>query len=113
MAKDRTQSPAASGSGSGQWVACHDTLVCTGAKPIQRWCVRVGDKRGPLIAVMLSKDAAHLLAAAPDLLAAAQSTLTGLNGRMKLAAAAGVPIPVFYGIADLHAAIARATGAAP
>lgn len=52
------------------WVACHDTLVCSGAKQNQKWCVREGNKKGPLIAVMLTKEIAHLLVAAPDMLAA-------------------------------------------
>lgn len=52
-----------------KWVACHDTLVCTGAAKIQKWCVREGDAKGPLVAVMLTKDVAHALAAAPELLA--------------------------------------------
>jgi len=38
-------------------------------KRIQKWCVREGDERGPLIAVMLTKEVAHLLAAAPQMLA--------------------------------------------
>lgn len=49
------------------WIACHDTLVCSGAKQIQKWCVREGDEKGPLIAVMLTKEVARMLAAAPDL----------------------------------------------
>lgn len=49
------------------WIACHDTMVCFGAKNIQKWCVRVGDKRGPLVAVMLTKEVAHALAAAPEM----------------------------------------------
>lgn len=57
-----------------KWVACHDTMVCAGAKSIQKWCVRAcvreGDEKGPLIAVMLTKDVAHVLAAAPDMVTA-------------------------------------------
>jgi hypothetical protein len=49
------------------WIACHDTLVCMGAKQIQKWCVREGDKNGPLIAVMLTKEVAHLLAASREM----------------------------------------------
>lgn len=51
-----------------KWIACHDTLVCTGSKQIQKWCVREGNEKGPLIAVMLTKDVAHALAAAPEML---------------------------------------------
>ena len=58
---------APSGHSGAEWVACHDTLVCMGAKQIQKWCVRDGSDRGPLIAVMLTKDVAHILAAAPEL----------------------------------------------
>jgi hypothetical protein len=53
-----------------KWIACHDTLVCIGARSIQKWCVREGDAKGPLIAVMLTKDVAYLLAAAPEMLEA-------------------------------------------
>lgn len=53
-----------------KWVACHDTLVCFGAKQIQKWCVRVGNDKGELVAVMLTKEVAHALAAAPEILAA-------------------------------------------
>lgn len=52
---------------------------------------------------------ARLIAAAPDLLAAAQTVLADLNARIE--AARGGPVPLFRGIADLHAAIARATAA--
>lgn len=52
------------------WVACHDALVCMGAKQIQKWCVRERDENGALIAVMLTKEVAHILAAAPQALAA-------------------------------------------
>lgn len=60
------------------WVACHDTLVCAGAKQIQKWCVREGDDKGPLIAVMLTKDVAHVFAAAPDMLAALQNLVADI-----------------------------------
>lgn len=53
-----------------KWIACHDALVCFGESKVQKWCVRVGDKKGPLVAVMLTKEVAHALAAAPDLIAA-------------------------------------------
>lgn len=53
-----------------KWIAGHDTLVCAGAKRIQKWCVREGHARGPLIAVMLTKDVARALAAAPEMIAA-------------------------------------------
>jgi hypothetical protein len=53
-----------------KWIACHDTLVCMGASQLQKWCVREGDEKGPLVAVMLTKDVAHILAAGPDLLIA-------------------------------------------
>lgn len=52
------------------WIACHDTLVCMGAKKIQKWCVREDDEKGPLVAVMLTKDVAHALAASPEMVAA-------------------------------------------
>jgi hypothetical protein len=48
-------------------IACHDTLVCSGAKRTHRWCVRDGNEKGPLVAVMLTKEVAHALAAAPEM----------------------------------------------
>lgn len=54
----------------GSWIACHDTLVCMGAKSIQKWCVREGDAKGPLVAVMLTKEVAHALAASPEMIVA-------------------------------------------
>lgn len=54
---------------------------------------------------------ARLISAAPDLLAAAQTVLAGLNARID--AAPSTAKPVFNGIADLHDAIGKATGAAP
>lgn len=56
---------------------------------------------------------ARLIAAAPDLYAAAQAVLDGLHVRIDSASQAGQPVPVFTGIADLHAALARAKGATP
>lgn len=53
---------------------------------------------------------ARLIAAAPDLLAAAREVLAGLNARIDAASAAGKPVPMFAGVASLHAAIAKATG---
>ena len=51
---------------------------------------------------------ARLIAAAPDLLAAAQVVLAGLHARIDAADLSAVP--VFSGIAELHDAISRATG---
>lgn len=54
---------------------------------------------------------ARLIAAAPELLAAAKKMLDGLNARIDAASAeGGRSVPVFYGIADLHDAINRAEG---
>lgn len=93
---------AATGQGNPQWVACHDTLVCYGAKQNQKWCVRVGDERGPLIAVMLTKDVAHMLAAAPDLVKALQAVVLKHSGMI-----------VSPEMKNAVAVLARATGAAP
>lgn len=49
-----------------------------------------------------------LIAAAPDLLAAAKKVLADLNSR--IAAAPDSAVPVYNGIADLAAAVAKAEG---
>lgn len=51
---------------------------------------------------------ARLIAAAPELYEAAQTVLAGLNERIDIAARIGDPVPVFAGIADLAAALAKA-----
>lgn len=51
---------------------------------------------------------ARLIAAAPELLAAAEKVLAGLNARID--AAPGNAKPLFDGIADLHDAIGHAGG---
>lgn len=48
---------------------------------------------------------------AVDLLTAAKQVLADLNARIAVASAAGHAVPVFTGIAALHAAIAKAEGA--
>lgn len=53
-----------------------------------------------------AEDIGNLIAAAPDLLAAAKTVLAGLNARID--ASSPHSVPVFDGIADLHSAIARA-----
>jgi len=58
------------------WVACRDTLVCSGAAQTQKWCVREGNDKGPLVAVMLTKDVAHALAAAPEMATALTACLS-------------------------------------
>jgi len=52
---------------------------------------------------------AKLIAAAPDLLAAAIEVLNGLNDRIDSAVEDRRPTPIFEGIAALSAAIAKAT----
>jgi hypothetical protein len=63
---------------------------------------RMGSVRGDMDAN------ARLIAAAPDLLAAAKRVLAHLNARLDAAVAAEGPVPLFDGIADLHDAIAKA-----
>ena len=53
---------------------------------------------------------ARLIAAAPDLLAAAKEVLADLNARIEVASASGTIVPVFAGIAALHTAVALAEG---
>ena len=50
-----------------------------------------------------------LTRAAPALLKAARKVLKGLETRIAAASATGAPVPIFDGIADLHAAIGKAT----
>lgn len=84
-------------------IACHDTLVCAGAKQFQKWCVREGDEKGPLVAVMLTKDVAYALAAAPDMIAAL----------VEIERLAGCPDPNLAHIKAIAARTrAQATGAA-
>lgn len=59
-----------------KWIACRDAIVCVGAKQTQKWCVRAGDAKGPLVAVMLTKEVAHVLAAAPEMSAALADCIT-------------------------------------
>lgn len=60
------------------------------------------------------KEAAMVLDAAgvPRLVIAAQMVLADLNARIDASRTDCLPTPLFRGIADLHAAIAKATGAA-
>lgn len=51
----------------------------------------------------------QIRAAAPKLLAAAQTVMAGLNARIDQASTNSEPIPVFDGIAELHSAITLAT----
>jgi hypothetical protein len=55
-----------------------------------------------------SRANARLIAAAPDLYEAAVTVLAGLHARIDAACASEQPVPVFAGIADLHAAIRKA-----
>lgn len=90
------------------WVACHDTLVCAGAKQIQKWCVREGDEKGPLIAVMLTKEVAHALAAAPDLYEAVKAVIALRHDNRGLVAPMEPHAQAVYG--QCVAAIAKAEG---
>jgi hypothetical protein len=51
-----------------------------------------------------------LAAAAPELYEAGSIVLAGLNARIDAAAAEGSNVPLFDGIAALHAALAKARG---
>jgi hypothetical protein len=68
-------------------------------------CVQYGKDDAYTSLEMLPADA-RLTAAAPDLLAAAQTVLAGLDARIRHAKDS---TPVFEGIAALHDAIAKAT----
>lgn len=69
--------------------------------------VAPGMQSGPLVCGSVSLPDGDLIAAAPDLLAAAQTVLAGLDARIRHAKDS---TPVFDGIAALHDAIAKATG---
>lgn len=71
----------------------------------------VGDADREKVAMLVPGVAnARLIAAAPDLLSAAEEVLAGLNARLDQARDAGQPMPVFGGIAALHTAIHKAKG---
>lgn len=57
-----------------------------------------------------SRDNARLIAAAPDLLAACRIALREMNARIDFASENCEAAPVFVGIADIRAAIAKAEG---
>lgn len=100
-----------------KWIACRDTLVCAGAKSIQKWCVREVNEKGPLVAVMLTRDVAHALAAMPEAFAALgraeqlfKEALPKFDwGKSALDANAIALLNEVPG--EVHAAIAKATGA--
>jgi hypothetical protein len=91
----------ADNAGDGLWVTGADTMA-------------------PVICDLVPRDAdvyteedeanAFLIAAAPDLLAAAEKVLAGLNARIDFAAKVKSPVPIFDGIADLSDAINKARG---
>jgi hypothetical protein len=66
--------------------------------------------QGEVLTVAEMEDAATRF---DDLLAAAETVLAGLNARIIAASDSGTVIPVFDGIAALHAAIAKAKGEPP
>ncbi|ANF84765.1 hypothetical protein A7J50_1331 [Pseudomonas antarctica] len=83
-------------------------------------CYTVGTKRGLMTAMVAhsinepdqaeqANADAKLIAAAPDLLAAAIKVLNGLNERIDSATENRTATPIFDGIADLHDAINKAT----
>jgi hypothetical protein len=100
----------------GPWVAEYGEAVSVLDAERGRVCT-INWLRGPHGSFGRRTDAegeanARLISAAPDLLEAARKILDHLNDRMASAGKAGAPVPVFVGIADLHAAIAKAEGLA-
>lgn len=95
-----------------EWFACHDAVVCAGAKRMQKWCVREGHNKGPLVAVMLTREVAHALAAAPQLLEALKLARECVaycrRNHPDAQSGEGVPVEIF-----LDAAINKAEGTAP
>lgn len=86
------------------WSAHHDMLVCAGAKQIQKWCVREGGEKGPLIAVMLTSEVAHLLAAGPELLKVCKALCDIYGGKRENWRVGEIIVE------NARAAIAKATG---
>jgi hypothetical protein len=92
-------------------VSCH---IATGANGPRDDGTPVPTHSGHnMVPVEVAEANARLMAAAPDLLAAAEAVLAGLNARLDAASMVGGPMPVFDGIADLHTAIAKAKGVHP
>jgi len=65
------------------------------------------------IALVTAARRRRVEAGAEQLLRAAKRVLAGLEARVEKARAAGAPLPVFDGMAGLHAAVARAEGDRP
>lgn len=84
-------------------VATNGDVIC-GVHRVGRF--QEGRSEASIEAETIAK--AHLLAAAPKMLAAGRKVLAGLNARIDGADLSSVP--VFDGIADLHAAISAANG---
>jgi hypothetical protein len=88
---------------------CGTHFECEGGfEPAPEGCPSCSSRRTPLDSVAaLLTDRDNVKALNAELLAAARKVLAGLNARIDQARADGTPVPVFTGIADLHAAIAR------
>jgi hypothetical protein len=93
-------------------VACHDTVVCTGAKQIQKWCVRQGDAKGPLVAVMLTKEVAHYLAASPEMALALRDCLKLIEDMSRFIGVMALKDYALFNEAPIkaRAALAKAAG---
>lgn len=87
-----------------EWHAVKDTLVCTGSLSIQKWCVKRSD--GSLVAVMLTKDVAMLLAASRELFEACGLQFKLIKEMSKYVGKMALPDYALFNNAPIKASLA-------